>query len=72
VLLSRPQSLRQPEYGAPGRLTPLGQASKSNAGAKVCNASGESARLKAPVTADRKFEDVVNSAQNAAVLVLVN
>ena len=30
-----------------------------------------SAKLKAPVTADRKFEDVVNSAQDAAVLVLV-
>jgi S1-C subfamily serine protease len=30
-----------------------------------------SAKLKAPVTADRKFEDVVKSAQNAAVLVLV-
>jgi hypothetical protein len=31
-----------------------------------------SARLKAPVTADRKFENVVKSAQDAAVLVLVN
>jgi len=30
-----------------------------------------SAKLKAPVTADRKFEDVVKSAQSAAVLVLV-
>ena len=30
-----------------------------------------SAKLKAPITADRKFEDVVKSAQNAAVLVLV-
>jgi hypothetical protein len=30
-----------------------------------------SARLKAPITADRKFEDVVKSAQDAAVLVLV-
>jgi S1-C subfamily serine protease len=30
-----------------------------------------SARLKAPVTADRNFEDVVKSAQDAAVLVLV-
>ncbi len=30
-----------------------------------------SARLKAPVSADRKFEDVVKSAQDAAVLVLV-
>jgi hypothetical protein len=30
-----------------------------------------SAKLKAPVTDDRKFEDVVKSAQNAAVLVLV-
>ena len=30
-----------------------------------------SAKLKAPVTADRKFEDVVQSAQDAAVLVLV-
>ena len=30
-----------------------------------------SAKLKAPVTADRKFEDVVKSAQDAAVLVLV-
>ena len=29
------------------------------------------AKLKAPVTADRKFEDVVKSAQQAAVLVLV-
>ena len=28
-------------------------------------------KLKAPVTADRKFEEVVKSAQNAAVLVLV-
>ena len=30
-----------------------------------------SAKLKAPVTADRKFDDIVKSAQNAAVLVLV-
>ncbi len=30
-----------------------------------------SAKLKAPVTADRKFEDVVKLAQEAAVLVLV-
>jgi len=30
-----------------------------------------SAKLKAPVTADRKFGDVVKSAQDAAVLVLV-
>ncbi len=30
-----------------------------------------SARLKEPITADRKFEDVVKSAQDAAVLVLV-
>ena len=30
-----------------------------------------SAKLKAPATADRKFEDVVRSAQDAAVLVLV-
>jgi S1-C subfamily serine protease len=30
-----------------------------------------SAKLKEPVTADRKFEDVVKSAQDAAVLVLV-
>jgi len=30
-----------------------------------------SARLKAPMTGDRKFEDVVKSAQDAAVLVLV-
>jgi len=33
--------------------------------------SAVSAKLKAPVTADRKFEDVVKSAQGAAVLVLV-
>jgi S1-C subfamily serine protease len=30
-----------------------------------------SAKLKEPVTIDRKFEDVVKSAQDAAVLVLV-
>jgi hypothetical protein len=30
-----------------------------------------SAKLKSPVTADRKFEEVVKSAQEAAVLVLV-
>ena len=30
-----------------------------------------SAKLKAPSTKDEKFEDVVKSAQNAAVLVLV-
>jgi len=30
-----------------------------------------SAKLKSPMTADRKFEDVVKSAQDAAVLVLV-
>jgi len=30
-----------------------------------------SAKLKEPVTAGRKFEDVVKSAQDAAVLVLV-
>jgi hypothetical protein len=30
-----------------------------------------SAKLKAPNTTDEKFEDVVKSAQNAAVLVLV-
>jgi hypothetical protein len=29
------------------------------------------AKLKSPVTADRKFEEVVRSAQNAAVLGLV-
>jgi hypothetical protein len=29
------------------------------------------AKLKSPVTADRKFEEVVRSAQDAAVLVLV-
>jgi hypothetical protein len=29
------------------------------------------AKLKEPITADRKFEDVVKSAQDAAVLVLV-
>jgi hypothetical protein len=29
------------------------------------------AKLKAPITAERKFEDVVKSAQDAAVLVLV-
>jgi hypothetical protein len=30
-----------------------------------------SAKLKEPIMADRKFEDVVKSAQDAAVLVLV-
>ena len=35
------------------------------------SAPAVSAKLKAPVTADRKFEDVVKSAQDAAVLVLV-
>ena len=30
-----------------------------------------SAKLKAPATADRKFEDVVKSVRDAAVLVLV-
>jgi hypothetical protein len=30
-----------------------------------------SAKLKDPITADRKFEEVVKSAQDAAVLVLV-
>jgi hypothetical protein len=30
-----------------------------------------SLKLKEPITADRKFEDVVKSAQDAAVLVLV-
>ena len=30
-----------------------------------------SAKLKEPVTADRKFEDVVKSAKQAAMLVLV-
>ena len=30
-----------------------------------------SAKLKVPITADRKFEDVVKSAKDAAVLVLV-
>jgi hypothetical protein len=30
-----------------------------------------SAKLKTPITADRKSEDVVKSAQDAAVLVLV-
>jgi len=33
--------------------------------------SAVSAKLKEPITADRKFEDVVKSAQDAAVLVLV-
>jgi hypothetical protein len=33
--------------------------------------AGRANKLKAPVTADRKFEDVVKSAQDAAVLVLV-
>jgi hypothetical protein len=32
---------------------------------------GVSAKLKKPITADRKFEEVVKSAQYAAVLVLV-
>ena len=32
---------------------------------------GVSAKLKEPITADRKFEEVVKSAQDAAVLVLV-
>lgn len=32
---------------------------------------GVSAKLKQPITADRKFEDVVKSAQDAAVLILV-
>ena len=35
------------------------------------SASDVSAKLKEPVTVDRKFEDVVKSAQDAAVLVLV-
>jgi S1-C subfamily serine protease len=35
------------------------------------SAPAVSAKLKAPLTADRKFEDVVKSAQDAAVLVLV-
>ncbi len=35
------------------------------------SAPAVSARLKAPNTADRKFEEVVKSAQDAAVLVLV-
>jgi hypothetical protein len=30
-----------------------------------------SAKLKEPITVDRKFEEVVKSAQSAAVLVLV-
>jgi hypothetical protein len=30
-----------------------------------------SAKLKEPITTDRKFEDVVKSAQDSAVLVLV-
>jgi hypothetical protein len=30
-----------------------------------------SAKLKEPITVDRKFEDVVKSAQDAAVLVLI-
>ncbi len=33
--------------------------------------AGVDAKLKAPNTADEKFEDVVKSAQDAAVLVLV-
>jgi hypothetical protein len=35
------------------------------------SAPAVSARLKVPVAADRKFEEVVKSAQDAAVLVLV-
>jgi hypothetical protein len=31
----------------------------------------DAAKLRKPITADRKFEDVVKSAQDAAVLVLV-
>jgi S1-C subfamily serine protease len=48
----------------------------SNSGGALVDEHGNvvgvvSAKLKAPVTADRKFEDVIKSAQDAAVLVLV-
>jgi len=37
----------------------------------VWSGGGVEVKLKAPNTADEKFEDVVKSAQNAAMLVLV-
>jgi hypothetical protein len=39
--------------------------------AHVVETEAVAAKLKEPVTVDRKFEDVVKSAQDAAVLVLV-
>ena len=44
---------------------------RAKTGAFLESVPAVSAKLKAPVTADRKFEEVVKSAQDAAVLVLV-
>jgi hypothetical protein len=65
-------------YAEGGRIGPLAlpenvnYAVKSSLLLSFLESSPEvSAKLKAPVTADRKFGDVVKSAQDAAVLVLV-
>ena len=47
------------------------QATKASVEAFLASVPDVSAKLKAPNTQEQKFEDVVKSAQQAAVLVLV-
>jgi hypothetical protein len=66
--------LRRTPHSLPRRSnSPRRNAVKTRAktGAFLESVPAVSAKLKAPVTADRKFEEVVKSAQDAAVLVLV-
>jgi hypothetical protein len=85
ILWWRALSCQQTSAGKQTDLTPRRQGAKAQSrGANVNYAvkisfllsflesvPEVSARLKPPATADRKFEDVVKSAQSAAVLVLV-
>jgi hypothetical protein len=59
------------ERGVAGECELRGQESRRAGLSFLESVPAVSAKLKAPVTADRKFEDVVKSAQQAAVLVLV-
>jgi hypothetical protein len=57
--------------GAHAPRVPFPAPSLETSGSFLESVPTVSAKLKAPITADRKFEDVVKSAQDAAVLVLV-
>jgi hypothetical protein len=67
-----PASVALAASGVPPRRDELRRQESRRAGLSFLESvPAVSAKLKAPMTADRKFEDVVKSAQNAAVLVLV-